>query len=568
MKFRNGLAAVVLIAILAAAGYAAQWLTLLGWNAVVKYDSPYARALPSGSGGTALTGRVVLIVVDGLRVDASERMTVVNTLRARGASFTAWTGEPSLSLPGWTAIASGAGPEVSGVTTNWYEGLARVDTLFAAAKRAGVSTAVAGSPGWVELFGTTVDEHVVVGDPNGDVPADTLYRVSAEVADGAAGMLRSGQAALVLVHFPSVDLVGHRFGGASPEYAEAVRRVDDHIGTLLALLDLSADTVIVTSDHGHLDQGGHGGWEPIVKRVPLVLAGRAVHAGTQFADVRQIDLAPTVAALLGIPIPAHNQGRPLAEAIDADPSVFGPRWIDQQRTFYQSQAEVLESDAPAKAASDPRVSEVLAAGRAEAIQSVADDLARTFYAAREERLERERARRLPIAVAAALLPLIGIIWLLRRRLLERALVGTAVFFVIDYAMFYGRGYAFSLSVFNSESQILAFFNQRLIDAALAMTAGALIAGVLAARRRPADAFLGALGVGYLTACVIVLQVVYFYWQWDIRFAWYLPDLALGFKYYLDLLMVVPVGFLAGLYGIAALVARVIARVVIRPQAET
>ncbi len=563
MKVRNTIAAIVIILLLGAAAYVAQAMTLLGWNAVVEYPSPYARPLRFGQGGPALTGRVVLVVIDGLRVDTSDRMPGLNALRARGASAIAWTGEPSLSLPGWTAIVSGAPPEVSGVTTNWYKGLVHVDTLFAAAKRAGLSTAVAGSTGWAELFGAAVDEHVLVGDPNGDVPAETLYRVSAEVADGALDILARGEAKFVLVHLPSVDLIGHRFGGASPEYAEAARRDDGHIAAMLNALDLSNETVIVTADHGHLDAGGHGGWEPIVRRVPVVLAGRAIRSGSQLSDVRQIDIAPTVAALLGTSIPAHNQGRPLAEALDADSTVFAGRWIDQQRVFYQTQADVLQSDDPAKTAAG--ASAALGAGNAETVQAVADDLARAFFTAREARLDRERAVRLPIAVAVAVLPLIGIIWLLRRRLLASVLVGTAVFFLIDYVLFYGRGYTFSLSVFNSEQQILAFFNQRLIDAAIGIAAGAMIAGVLAARRRPADALLGALGVGYVAAYVVVLQVVYFSLRWDIRFPWYLPDLRLGFKYYLDLLMLVPVGFLAALYAIAALVARALARVVVRAQ---
>ncbi|MGH2347933.1 MAG: alkaline phosphatase family protein [bacterium] len=546
MKFRNVAAALVLIALLAAAGYAAQWLTLLGWNAVVEYPSPYARPLPSGRGGPALAGRVVLVVVDGLRLDTSERMSVLNALRTRGAAFVAWTGEPSLSLPGWTALVSGAAPEISGVTTNWYEGPVRVDTLFAAAKRSGLSTAVTGSPGWAGLFGPEIDEHILVGDPAGEAPVEAVYRVDHEVADGAMDILQRGQAQLVVVHFPSVDLVGHRFGGASAEYAEAARRVDGHLRDVLALLDLTRDTLLVTSDHGHLDAGGHGGWEPVVKRTPLVLAGRGIRSGQGRADVRQLDVAPTVAILLGIPIPSHNQGRPLVEAIDVDAAQAASRWIEQQAAFYRAQERVLRVDEPRSGDGG-----ILAAANA---------FAGNYAAARADRLARERLDRLPLAATAIILPLLGVLWLVQRRLLWPALAGAAVFFAVDYALFFLRGYTFSLSVFNSEAQILAFFNQRLIEAALALAAGALVAGFNTARRGPADAFLGALGVAYVAAYAILVQVAYFYWQWDVRFAWYLPDMRLGFKYYLDLLMLVPVGFLAALSGVVGLLGRWLIRV--------
>jgi hypothetical protein len=456
MKFRNVVASVLLIVVMAAAGYAAQWLTLLGWTAVVEYPSPYARALPSGRAGAALAGRVVLVVVDGLRLDTSERMSGLNTLRSRGAAFVAWTGEPSLSFPGWTALVSGTYPEISGVTTNWYEGPVRVDTLFAAARRAGLSSAVAGSPGWAKLFGRTIDEQILVGDPTGDVPVEPLYRVDAEVFDGAADILKRAQAQLVLVHFPGVDLVGHRFGGASPEYAESARRVDDHLRALLDFLDLTRDAFIVTSDHGHLDAGGHGGWEPVVKRTPLVLSGRGIKPASSPAEVRQVDIAPTVATLLGIPIPSHSQGRPLVEAMDADPAGFASRWFDQQQAFYLAQAGILEIRVPARAGG------VLAAASA---------FAGNYLAAREDRLARERRQRLPLAAATTVVPFVGLIWLARRRLLGAALVGAGLFFAVDYGLFFLRGYTFSLSVFNSEAQILAFFNERLVDAAGALAAG-------------------------------------------------------------------------------------------------
>jgi len=80
-------------------------------------------------------------------------------------------------------------------------------------------------------------------------------------------------------------------------------------------------------------------------------------------------------------------------------------------------------------------------------------------------------------------------------------------------------------------------------------------------------FLGALGTAWLAAYVIVLQVVYFYWQWDVRFTWYLPDLRLGFKYYLDLLMLVPLGFLATLYGAVGLLGRWPVRLVLSARAS-
>jgi len=500
---------------------------------------------------------VVLVVVDGLRLDASRTMKTLNMLRQQGADFAAWAGEPSLSYPGWTVIASGATQEVSAVTTNWYEGPVRVDHLFAAAKAAGLRTGVAGSPGWATLFQGAVDARVLVEDPDDYTDAEAGYRTSADATDGALDLLAQ-DLQFVLIHLPSVDVLGHGFGGTSPQYAESVRRVDGHLEAILQAVDLADTTVLVTADHGHIDRGGHGGWETVVRQVPLVLAGAGVRRGVQDRDVRQTDIAPTVAALLGLSIPAHNQGRPLVEALEGDLATLPRRWAEQQRNLYTYVAGYLGDPALAALFSDTRLT-MLSDGP-DGIAALSDEIGKEYAIGRAARLERERRRRLPIVVAVSVVPLIYLVLHDRKRLLLPAMVAAAAFFAIDYGLFFGRGYTFSLSIFNTESLILQFFNRRLIDAAIAIAAAGLLAGLLTARAGIGDAARAGLDTGILVAYALLLQVLYFFWQWDISFAWYLPDLRLGFKYYLDLLKMVPVGFLALGYMLVAVVGRGIARV--------
>jgi len=87
----------------------------------------------------------------------------------------------------------------------------------------------------------------------------------------------------------------------------------------LSAIDLARATVIVTADHGHVASGGHGGSEREVSNVPLVLAGRGIVPGATARDAQLIDVAPTVAALLGIPAPRHAEGRALVELLQLSP---------------------------------------------------------------------------------------------------------------------------------------------------------------------------------------------------------------------------------------------------------
>ncbi|AGW40928.1 hypothetical protein O159_07650 [Leifsonia xyli subsp. cynodontis DSM 46306] len=63
------------------------------------------------------------------------------------------------------------------------------------------------------------------------------------------------------------------------EYAAAIGRVDAHLGRLLAEIEARVARtgaeeewlVALTTDHGHLDEGGHGGGEAVLPRSFLAL---------------------------------------------------------------------------------------------------------------------------------------------------------------------------------------------------------------------------------------------------------------------------------------------------------
>jgi len=82
------------------------------------------------------------------------------------------------------------------------------------------------------------------------------------------------------------------------------------LGQIAEELDLTKDTLVIVSDHGHIDAGGHGGQEAVVLTEPFIMAGAGVVPG-EYRDIQMVDVAPTVAALLGTSLPASTQGEVL-----------------------------------------------------------------------------------------------------------------------------------------------------------------------------------------------------------------------------------------------------------------
>ncbi len=287
-----------------------------------------------------LSRRVVVFILDGLRLDASKQMKSLDKLRKAGVDAGAVSHYPTWSRPNYVSILTGVPPQASGVRTNRHYTPVVLDSLMDRARAAGLRTAVAADNSALPaLFLRPADPAQVdqididaMLDPDADdarqAQAQDLELVS-PFDDGRytpwpGGVVDAGRVQLAAGHelqvflIGAVDDAGHNDGADSPEYAAATQMVDRMVARLLARIDLTLDTVVVVADHGHTDPGGHGGTEPEVMNVPLILAGAGVKPGAQPRAARLIDVAPTVAALLGIPAPGHGLGRTMTELLTLD----------------------------------------------------------------------------------------------------------------------------------------------------------------------------------------------------------------------------------------------------------
>ncbi|MBI3536749.1 MAG: alkaline phosphatase family protein [Chloroflexi bacterium] len=325
---------VVPLLIMVWARFGAQPLALLGFNALVNYPSPYTDPIAPGKEGDAVSKQIVLVMVDALRADTARTMPTVKSLIEKGADCTAQVGQPSFSLPGWTVIGTGAWQEQSGVTLNFYKDRVKVDTIFEAAKRKGLTTALVAQGGsWKQLYPRGVDYNEAfkgLDNPYADLPG--VRSIDDQVEQTVLKILKENKPNFMLYYVAEPDDAGHAKGAASAQYKDAALATDKRVANLLATINFADTTVFVTADHGMRDGAGHGGNEPEVLAVPLVAAGKGIKSGSKCDVAQQADIAPTLAVLLARAFPRTVKVvRCLNFSICPQLCAHNARWIPRKK---------------------------------------------------------------------------------------------------------------------------------------------------------------------------------------------------------------------------------------------
>jgi len=102
---------------------------------------------------------------------------------------------------------------------------------------------------------------------------------------------------------------GHDSGWMSETYLDYISRA---IGNVQRVLEKFGDeyTVIVTADHGGHDRA-HGTDLPEDMTIPMFFVGEDFVPGKELEGVRLLDLAPTIAAVMGVAKAPEWEGREL-----------------------------------------------------------------------------------------------------------------------------------------------------------------------------------------------------------------------------------------------------------------
>lgn len=278
--------------------------------------------------------KAIIMVVDAMRSDFmfSERssMHFVHSLIRKGDALglTAYASPPTVTLPRLKGITTGSTPNFLDAILNIAEedtssSLGDYDSIIKQFfTHRNMTINMFGDDTWIKLFPTFFHKtdgtsSFYVSDYT-EVDQNVTRHLHHELHD-------SENWDLMIMHYLGLDHIGHKAGPNSILMPEKQREMDDVIRSIYNehLLQHPETLLVVLGDHGMNEVGNHGGSSPgetspglvFVSQKLSTLPGARKKAPLPYKDdfdfyqkINQIDLVPTLAGLLGVPIPKNNLG--------------------------------------------------------------------------------------------------------------------------------------------------------------------------------------------------------------------------------------------------------------------
>jgi hypothetical protein len=286
--------------------------------------------------------KVLTIGIDGLRPDALLAADAPNIDSLLDGSFFGTSGPSGIfatyaqaehltfSGPGWGSYMTGLHVDRHGADTNGFENV------------------VPGTTDWftpLEAFDPSLNTHRVItwviahnSIPSGADTAD-VYEYSSNgdvlMTNRVVNLMQDAATDVVMTFFSDVDTAGHTcgFDPAAACYLAEIADTDAKIGQIMAAIESRPNfddedwLVILTTDHGGLGTGHHGGLPP-QRTIPFIVAGPLATTVLPQAHPRLPDVAATVLSYFGAPLPADYDGHAVGLiAAGPAPAAFGQNLV-------------------------------------------------------------------------------------------------------------------------------------------------------------------------------------------------------------------------------------------------
>ncbi|KAL2754661.1 hypothetical protein ACRALDRAFT_2109081 [Sodiomyces alcalophilus JCM 7366] len=263
--------------------------------------------------------------------------------RGHALPFTANARSPTITMPRIKAITTGSIPSFLDVILNFDEAdksstLSTQDTWLAQMKsKASGKLVMYGDDTWLKLFPDTFDR----ADGTSSFFVSDYTEVDNNVTRHLPEELQRDDWSAMVLHYLGLDHIGHKAGPRSPNMLPKQREMDGIVQQVYEAIvtreHLASTLLVFCGDHGMNDAGNHGASSPGETSSALVFVSPKLEAISRDRDlvspapyqedfnyytkVEQSDIAATLAALLGFPVPQNNLGALIVD--------FLPFWTDK-----------------------------------------------------------------------------------------------------------------------------------------------------------------------------------------------------------------------------------------------
>nr|MBQ4320050.1 alkaline phosphatase family protein [Clostridia bacterium] len=257
-----------------------------------------------------MENKVLLILVDGMRPDALDLLghPFIEELKANSCyTYCEQTVMPSVTLPCHMSLFHSVVPQRHGILTNTYVPQVRpiiglFDTLANAKKRCGFFY------NWEQLRDLSSPGKMTVSSFVSGGRFGWSYAIDRSTNE-AIESLKNDDLDFTFLYMGYVDEAGHADTWLGKEYMKALNQSWDCIERVVRTLG-DEYTVIVTADHGGHDRA-HGTDMPEDMTVPLFIYNKAYEKKELEGSVSIIDIAPTIAGILGVASDEDWEGKDL-----------------------------------------------------------------------------------------------------------------------------------------------------------------------------------------------------------------------------------------------------------------
>ena len=254
--------------------------------------------------------KVILISIDGMRPDGFLQCghPFIHEMMRKGSyTLNARTVTPSVTLPCHTSMFHSVPPQRHGITTNLYIPFARpINGLFEQIKMHGGVSAM--YYGWEPLRDVSRPESLKF---SAYINAYMEEKSDDALTDLAMERIEKSHPDFVFLYMVETDEKGgHDHGWMSKEYLDCIYTAIDNVKRVYEAFG-EEYTVIVTADHGGHDRC-HGTERVEDMTIPMCFLGDRFEEGRELDGVSILDLAPTIADVMGITRAVEWEGKSLA----------------------------------------------------------------------------------------------------------------------------------------------------------------------------------------------------------------------------------------------------------------